>query len=529
MTTGEPTPHVLVVTSSGAPAAVVVPVLAALEAAGLRVRAIDVGAAGGGGSGVADRVRRALLGETAERRLKKELESNPPDVAVAFDPHATLALTVARDQVAAPAPVVAIVGELEPGKEWGATAADRFLAVDAESAVALADHGVESERILVVGSFGPRAWADAGREDQAALRARFKLSGQVALVEVAGMGAEATSSLAMQLSLSAISESTTFLFDAGDDVEAAATLRAKVPILGLKAKLFGSTAGDAPLLWRSADVVVGRPRAETIAKTALVGARLVALVDDAVAGSAKIAAALEHRKLAVATRSPLLVASAIEALLKTASRRPSEDGADTVADVVAVVAGDKRAVIEERRAAERAETHAKVRAATSAAQSAARVAAAPGDLEDLSGAVDTSDAEVPDQADLNRLVAETQARKKQIEKAMMAARAAGETARMHSLLGELGQLDTELRELERAVEAARKVGARPRPPAGETAAQTAPPPPRSSSVEDLLDRMKRGGGSAPRGGSAPPPASTVDDELAALKRKMEQTSKKKGT
>ena len=520
------TPSVLVVTSSGAPSAVVVPVLAALEASGLRVRAIDVGAAGGGGTGVADRVRRALLGETAERRLKKELESNPPDVAVAFDPHATLALTVARDQVAAPAPVIAVVGELEPAREWGATAADRFLAIDAESAVALADHGVEGDRILVVGTFGPRAWADAGREDQAALRARYKLGGQVALVDVAGMGAESTSSLAMQLSLSSISETTTFLFDAGDDVEAAATLRAKVPVLGLKAKLFGSTASDAPLLWRAADVVVARPRADTIAKTALVGARLVALVDDTIAGAAKTAAALEHRKHAVAARSPLLVASAVEALLKTGGRKPSEDGADTAADIVAVVAGDKRAVIEERRAVERAEAHAKVRAATSAAQSAARVGAAPGDLEDLSGGIDVAAADVPDPADLNRLVAETQARKKEIERAMMAARTAGETSRMHALLAELAQLDSELKELERAVEAARKVGARPRPAAAEPAAA---PPPRSS-VDDLLDKMKRGG-PAPKAGSAPPkaPPSTVDDELAALKRKMEQTSKKKGT
>jgi hypothetical protein len=56
-------PQVLLVTSAGAPSSAVVPVLAAIEAAGMRVRAIDVGAAGGGGGGVADRVRRALMGE----------------------------------------------------------------------------------------------------------------------------------------------------------------------------------------------------------------------------------------------------------------------------------------------------------------------------------------------------------------------------------------------------------------------------------------------------------------------------------
>jgi len=109
-----PEQTILIVTSSGAPSSAVVPVLAAIEAAGMRVRAIDVGAAGGGGGGVADRVRRALLGEGAERRLRRELELSPPDAAVVFDPHAAVALTVARDQVpaiaGAAAPVIAVVG-----------------------------------------------------------------------------------------------------------------------------------------------------------------------------------------------------------------------------------------------------------------------------------------------------------------------------------------------------------------------------------------------------------------------------------
>src|SRR5919107_5786455 len=144
-------PQVLIVTSAGAPSSAVVPVLAAIEAAGMRVRAIDLGGAGGGGAGVADRVRRALLGEGAERRLKKELEVSPPDAAVVFDPYAALALTVARDQVPNPAPVIAVVAELEPDGAWAQTDADRFVVIDELAAVALADAGVEGDRILVVG------------------------------------------------------------------------------------------------------------------------------------------------------------------------------------------------------------------------------------------------------------------------------------------------------------------------------------------------------------------------------------------
>src|SRR3954464_781933 len=121
-------PQVLIVTSAGAPSSAVVPVIAALESAGLRVRAIDVGAAGGGGAGVADRVRRALLGEGAERRLRRELEVSPPDAAVVFDPYAALALTVARDQVQNPAPVLAVVGDLQPATAWARTDPARPLA-----------------------------------------------------------------------------------------------------------------------------------------------------------------------------------------------------------------------------------------------------------------------------------------------------------------------------------------------------------------------------------------------------------------
>src|SRR5690349_3342085 len=177
-------PQVLIVTSAGAPSAAVVPVIAAIEAAGMRVRAIDVGGAGGGGGGVTDRVRRALLGEGAERKLKRELEVSPPDAAVVFDPHAALALTVARDQATNPAPVIAVVGELEPLAAWANTDADRFVAIDELAAVALADSGVEGDRILVVGALGERAFAEAGAQDRASIRSRFKLGGKLALVEV---------------------------------------------------------------------------------------------------------------------------------------------------------------------------------------------------------------------------------------------------------------------------------------------------------------------------------------------------------
>ncbi|HVV83819.1 MAG TPA: hypothetical protein VHE35_12175, partial [Kofleriaceae bacterium] len=254
-------PQVLLVTSASADPAAVVPVLAACEAADLRVRAIDVGGAGAHGGGLSDRVRRMLVGETAQRRLRKELDGNPPDVTVAFDPFAAQALSVVRDQAANPAPVVAVVPDLEPAAAWGEAGADRYCAVDELAAVALADAGVEGDRILVAGPLGERAFADAAGEDRAALRARFGIGTPAVVVEVAGLEPEAIGQLTMQLSLGRLSEQVTYLFDAAGDVEAAAMLRRQVPALGLRAKLFGQTAESARY-WRAAQVVVARPGAK---------------------------------------------------------------------------------------------------------------------------------------------------------------------------------------------------------------------------------------------------------------------------
>lgn len=576
--------HVLVVTSSGAPSSAVVPVLAAIEAAGMRVRAIDVGGAGGGDTGIADRVRRALLGENAERRLKRELEMTPPDAAVVFDPHAALALTVARDQVpqiASPGtPVIGIVGELDPAAAWAQTDADRFVAIDEIAAVALADAGVEGERILVVGAIGERAFAEAGQQDRGALRTRFKLGGKVCLVEVAGLGAEHTGQLSLQLSLLDSANAITFLFDAAGDVEAAAVLRRQVPALGLKAKLFGASA-DQALLWRAADVIVARPSPEVSARVMLVGGKLVALVDDSVAGSAKAATALEQRRRAIPAKGLLFLASALDSAFGAPVVPALPDGADTIADIVAAVAGDKRGVIDERRAAAQAATRDRVRAASAAANAAAATAAMPGELEDLGGdgggSIFEAVQDLPDKKEIERLKAEVRERVAELTRAMTAAREAGfkyaaeakaatargataeatqlekqgdaERARMHGLLGELATLETELRDLERVARSLDDLPRTPPPPrAGAAAAApgmddldddfgTAAPPPRTPSVDDALAEMKRraaSGGAGPKPGAASPKPKpspgagrTVEDELAALKRKMQGAPPKK--
>jgi hypothetical protein len=564
--------NVLVVTSSGAPASAVVPVLAAIEAAGMRVRAIDVGGVGAGGGGVADRMRRALLGEGAERKLRKELEMSPPDAAVVFDPHAALALTVARDQVMNPAPVIAVVGDLEPAAAWAQTDADRFVAVDDLAAVALQDAGVEGDRILVVGALGERAFAEAGAVDRTLVRTRFKLGGRIALVEVAGLGAELTGQLALQLSLLDTNETITFLFDAAGDADAAAVLRRQVPTLGLRGKLFGATA-DAALLWRAADVIVARPRPEVIARVMLVGGKLVSLVDDQLPSGARLTAALEARKRAIAAKGLLMLSSALDSAFHGAPPAATDDGADHVADIVMAVAGDKRAVIDERRVAAQAATRERVRTASAAAQAAAAATSMPGELEDLGGSSMPDPVDIPDKAELERLRNEVAQRVTEMTKSMAAARAAAtrladeakaaaargatdeanqlerkadaERARMHALLAELATLESEVKELERAIA---QVGDIPKPPpaSARSSADSRPPPSRKpASIDDELEKLKRSAGSVPPkpSGAARPSGSsttsskpnpgpskkpgTVEDELAALKKKMQQAPPKK--
>jgi hypothetical protein len=278
----------------------------------------------------------------------------------------------------------------------------------------------------------------------------------------------------------------------------------------------------------------------------LVGGKLVALVDDQIPVGAKLAAALETRKRAIPVKGLLMLATALESAFGGAHPSASEDGADHVADIVAAVAADKRGVIDERRIAAQAATRDRVRAASAAAQAAAAQTAMPGDLEDLGGgsssAPDTG--ELPDKAELERLRSEVARRVAEMSKSMTAARDAAtdladkakgaaargaadeaaqlerradaERVRMHSMLAELAQLESELKELERAIA---QVG--DLPPKSE-----APPKPPRVSIDDELEKLKRGAPAKPAPKSGPTKVrqepKTVDDELAQLKKKMQQ-------
>jgi UDP-N-acetylglucosamine:LPS N-acetylglucosamine transferase len=578
-------PSVLVVTSKGASPAAVMPVLAAAEAAGLKVRAIDGGRVGARAEGALDRMLRAVVGELAERRLSKELASYPPDVAITFDPGTTTALTVARDEASKPAPVVAVVAEMDPDKEWGATDADRYLVVDDNAAVILSEHGVDGSRIIPVGAMCERAFSDAQGEDKRALKRRFKISPDLpaVIVEVDGLGYEMTGQIALQLSLTDIEA--TYLFDAGEDRDAATALRRQVPMLEMRAKLFGRT-DDLPLLWRCADVVIARPRPHAIMRAIVLGARMVSfLPDDRV--SERVAKSLEQRGLGTMAANALLLTSALEPLLRANPRgdgRIGMDGAANVADVAWVVGKERRSILEERRAAERARTRERVEAAAAAAETVAHTANTAGDLEDLGGGGGSSGGgshtdpmagvDVPDEGEIAKLRAEVNTRIKQVSKTVFEAReaaeqwdkrrqqanAAGKTdvekqaernadrerARMHAGLAEMAQLESEMKRLESAAAAAANAPRRPPPSSSDdadyarAAAQARSSRPKQKSVDEMLSELKRresGGGTSTSQKTSGKKkkkrrkkrreADPIDDELAALKRKMGASKRKK--
>lgn len=515
--------RVLALTSNSSPAHAAIPVIAALQASGMRVRAMDVGRLGARAGGPAARVVKAIAGELAERRLARELAANPPDVGLAFDLGSVEALTELRRHAPNPVAVIAVVAELDPDPGWAEVSADRYLAIDAEAAVALADAGVPEERVMTVGPLAELGYAEAGGQKREVLRARFGLpvSSPVVLVEVDGLGYETSSQLALQLSLVG-SPGVHYLFAAGRDAEAATALRRAAPTLEIKAKLFGDT-DDAPLLWRCADVVVARPRARSVSRALVINAKMVSFLPEDAAGE-KLAQDLEVRGMGRSAPNALLVSSALEPLLATPhkpSSRTGTDGAANVADIVYVIGKQSGDVVRETASAGPSSY-------AGAAESAAAEPAAAGGLEDLSGggledlfgdsASATGGAKNQRLAELSvklsqlaKQVGEAQTKIDQwenkkaraeadndSERASQAGRNADlERARMHQALAQMAQLESEIRRIEKA-------GHKPRPSASAGGRRS------RSSLDDMLGDMKK----RQRAG--------VDDELAALKQRMKK-------
>lgn len=559
----------MVLTSSGCEPAVVTPILASLQAAGVNLRAVDGGRVGGDGTGAVDWVMRTLGGDMLEQQLGREVDAFRPDALVCFEAGAARVACALRDRSPRPFPILAVIHDLEPSAAWSQSEADRYFVVDETAAVHLEDHSVPGHRIVPVGVFGEYAFAHAGAESRTTLKKKFGLSGSVVLALVEGLGVEASGQLALQLSL--VSGDVTFLFDAGDDTEVAATLRAQVPMLDMKAKLFGRI-DDAPLLWRSASIVVAQPTESAIARALAVGAKVICHQP---VGSAetRLANALEQRGQGAIAVNALMVGSALEGLLAASSKkmRAAGDGAALVADATFLIGAARSEVMEERHAKARVGRESEVADASDYAAWAAKTTTPPGALEDLGtggyGGGTAAPPRRPDAQNLQRLKREIHARKAQVSRTIAdaqkqtagwekkAAKAKSldnatmarsaernadlERARMHSALAEMAGLEAEEASLRQAANAAAKAPAAPKtqepPPKVRSGSGTSVRSKRSvrskPSVAEELERLRKeagGASTAPKKKSKKKASKkrkakkggAVDDELAALKRKM---------
>lgn len=274
--------------------------------------------------------------------------TGPAEVACVLDPEAP----------SVPPPRVALVDALAPGERWR-EAGERFAVVDERAKSALVSLGVPETRVVVTGWPLAPIWKEAAAADREELRQRFGLAstaGPVVLVDTRGLG-EQLGPVIMQLSLS---PGIAPLFDAPDEATTA-VLRARCPAAGIRARRFGETA-EAPLLWRAADVVVGRPHPQQVAQARTVGLAMIALkavnaVGDA--GQADETAEAEGVVLrglgrattvaALAATLELLSGEQLATARATASATARPDAARSVAALLGEVARNREAILNEPR------------------------------------------------------------------------------------------------------------------------------------------------------------------------------------
>ncbi len=528
-------PSVLVLISGDVPAVVASTLVASLKVYGAKVTLDEVSSPDGS---TVEKVWKILTGELSEKRLEKSWSKSNPDVVVVFDPNTAQVADDMRSSSGAATAIVAVLPNLQIAASWGQTSCDRYLCMDDELAVDLAEMGVASDLILPIGFFAEHEFASASKKKRKLLREQLGISAKkVVTVEVDGLGYDETASMASQLSLIGAGN-VLYLFDAGHDAEAAAALRQVVPGLDIQAKLFGAT-GDTPSYWRASNIVVAKPEVEAVYRASCVGAGFVALSPEGEAQAA-MARSLVSRGHQIA-QSNLLVASAIESSLKVRQRKSLGDGARNAAAAIWVCGVDASDIVSGGQQAASAETAKKVKSVVATINAYSKASSTAGGLEDLSGASRTPrpKGKLPDSGELTSLRNYVRARmnaaskavntardnaKKYASEAEKAIKASDDKAavsakrkhdkekdRMQKSLAEMGQHQRDLKALDFAIKELASI----------------PKPNQRTSSDDMLEDLKRRSGqttgSTPRKKKKPKPKkSSLDDELAALKRKMKK-------
>lgn len=262
-------------------------------------------------------------------------------VAVVLDPRSE-----ARARDAGVVRVVALLPHLDGAADWEIDADVVLVAHAAWVPAVSSEHGVERDRVRVVGPVAPLGWAP--HADRAALRASLGLRPDVPVVVVRAHALDLEDLAPSLVQLSLVSRDAIWLFDVGADPEAARLLRRRVPGYGLDAHMFAE-GPDALPAYQAADVVLGRLAGPGALRAFAVGAGLVArepssaelglahrLEDAGIAHVADAAATL------AVTLDAALAPAAIEAARARVAALDAAGGAARVAEALRALDSDER-------------------------------------------------------------------------------------------------------------------------------------------------------------------------------------------
>ncbi len=331
-------------TASAEPVSIA-PVLASLHALDLVVRVVDSTSLEQ--EGAVTKIWQTLTGDTAKDKIDSELRATSPRVVMSTS--AEVCHTVFA-QVPATTVRVAFVTDWQPSLAWANVVADRYFTMDEHAAVALQSLGVAGGSIVPLGVFCELAFVKTREIKRQVLRQRFGLAtSKVVTIEVEKLSREEIRQVATELASAGLPD-VTYLFDAGDDENAAAAVRTCIPKVSLRAKLFGASS-DAPLYWRASDVICGNATSHTVSRAVATGAKFVSFSGN-VGGAAERALSLAPRKMGMSIHDMTELSAAITRALRLPAATPkslAKDGARNLAESMVVLLRDSDTITAKRR------------------------------------------------------------------------------------------------------------------------------------------------------------------------------------
>ena len=271
------------------------------------------------------------------KTLDDELASYPPEVLITFEQDVTVALSVTQRAELLCAPIVAFVSTIVL-EDWNNGHADRFLTIDDETALLLADSGIPEERILSIGTLFPKIFEDV----ELMSRKNAKINAEIpdkrtVLIVTSEMTPAILKELLFQLSVLDVC----IVFETKGDDETHKILSQFMSYLNMEYYV------DSALLWRAADVVITRSSNWVTSYCVALGTKMIVLDS---AANPRLSEGLVNRQLGLTIEEPRMVSAAIKHLDRfpeVMCDQRSLRGTQIAAEVIIAVAWDRKNIVEE--------------------------------------------------------------------------------------------------------------------------------------------------------------------------------------